>query len=107
MGQLPIRDQHTVYTDALVELHQIGRGIQPNPVAGLLQNRSGHAGGRALAVGARQMDKFQPVLRVAERRTQRTDAVQAGLAGKAPQRVNVFYCCFRHIGIHDNLFFLS
>ncbi len=48
------------------------------------KNASGHAGGRALAVGARQMDKFQPVLRVAERRTQRTDAVQAGLAGKRP-----------------------
>ena len=99
-GQVGVRDHRAVHPDALVKLHKIGRGIQPHP-ARRPQGRRNHARSRALAVRARKMDKVQPVLRVAQRRAQRADAVQPGLAGKPAEGVDVVNRGLGDFGVHN------
>ena len=103
-GQVGVRDHRAVHPDALVKLHKVRRGIQPHPVARSLQYGRGHARGRALAVCAREVDKVQPVLRVAQRRAQCADAVQPGLAGKPAEGVDVVNRSLGDFGVHNKPF---
>ena len=103
-GQVGVRDHHAVHPDALIKLHEIGRGVQPHAQPRRAQRGRDHARGRALAVCARQMDELQPVLRIAQRRAQRTDAVQPGLARKAAEGMDIIDCGFGKFGVHNKPF---
>ena len=59
-------DLLAVYLHALVEAPEIGRGEKAGAVARLAQHRGRHGRAAALAVGAGDVDEFQPLLRVAQ-----------------------------------------
>ena len=64
--------------DALVEAHQMRRGVDVHALAGRLQHRLEEGRHRPLAVGAGDMDdRRQAILRIAELGQQRLDAARA------------------------------
>ncbi len=65
--ELPARHQRAGQPDALVEAHQMGRGVDVHALARRLEEGAQIGDGRALAVGAGDMDhRRQPVLRPPE-----------------------------------------
>ena len=62
--------------DALVEAENIGRRVKTRLVACRLKNRGEHRAGRALAVGAGDMDEFAGALGVIQFVEQRVDALK-------------------------------
>ena len=66
-----------VHTDALEEVGEVGRCVQPRLVACRLQRGGYQAGSRAFAVGAGHMHRAQPILRVAEACRQVERSLQA------------------------------
>ena len=70
-------DQLAGEPDALVEAHQVRRGVDVHPVAGGLEPGADHRHRRALAVGAGDVDhRRQRALGVAERGEQPLDAAE-------------------------------
>ena len=55
-----------VYLNPFVENLNIRRCIKPGLIAGFLQNFCGHGADRAFAVRSGNMNKFKPVLRIAQ-----------------------------------------
>ena len=68
-----------VHPDAFIEPVQKGGGIQPGAVARRPEHAVHQGGGAALAVGAPDMDKLQPFLRVAQVGQEGPDALQPRL----------------------------
>ena len=76
-GEFFFGDQRAGKADALVEAHQMRRGIDMHAIARALQHRAQIGADRTFAVGARDMDdRRQFFLRMAERRQQALDAIQ-------------------------------
>src|SRR5205814_792869 len=73
--------------DALAEVDQVRRGEEPGAESGLAQHALDHRAGRALAVGAGDMDRAEAALRIAERPEQGARAVEAQLVAPALQAI--------------------
>ena len=70
------RDRHAVEGDALGDPLQVRAGVAPGARADPGEQRVDHAGDRALAVGAGDVDDRVRALRVAEHLDERADAVE-------------------------------
>ena len=76
--------------DALVEAHEMRRGVDVHALAGGLQHRLQEGRERALAVGAGDVDhRRQAVLRVAELGEQRLDAAERQVDQPRMQRLEL------------------
>ena len=81
--------------DALVEAENIGRRVKTRLVACRLKNRGEHRAGRALAVGAGDMDEFAGALGVIQFVEQRVDALKTRDAALPADSVDVMQCLFQ------------
>ena len=89
--QVGVGHQHAAaglpQAEALVEAHQIGRGVDVHAQAGGLQHRAQEGDGRALAVGAGDMDdRRQLALGMAERGEHAPHAVERQIDPLGMQR---------------------
>ena len=84
-----VSDLFPVDLHPLIEAVEIGGGKKPGFIASGLQHRGKHGGTAALAVGARNMDKLQPVLRVAQGVQQLRHPGKAGLGAEPGHAVNI------------------
>ena len=76
--------------DALMEAHQMRRGVDVHALAGCLQHGLQQRGGGALAVGAGDVDdRRQAVVRVAEPGQQRLDAAERQIDAPRVQRLHL------------------
>ena len=64
---------------ALREAHELGRGVEGDALALPHEDRGGIARGRGLAVGARDLDALEVVIRIAELREHVLDTLEQGL----------------------------
>ena len=87
--QLIIGDHLPVHPDTLMKGHEIGRGVQSDPVPGGPEHGGDAGAGAALAVGARHMNKFLFCLGGPQGAEQRPDAVQPGGTALPLVRVNI------------------
>ncbi len=80
-------DQRAGETDALVEAHQVGRGVAVDAFSGRLERGAHEGDGRALAVGSRDMhDGRQALVRRAEVGEQTLDAAERKIDPPGMQR---------------------
>ena len=70
-----------VDADALAEVVQVGRGVEPRAVAGLLQHRGEDVRHGAFAVGACDVDGEEVALRIAQVTAERGDAFETRFIG--------------------------
>ena len=70
-------DRLAVHADALTERDEVGRGVEPDAVAGGLEDRRQHRGHRTLAVRAADLDEPVAPLGMAQRREQPLDPLEA------------------------------
>jgi hypothetical protein len=59
-------DRNSVYPNALPEIEEMGRRVQPNPVPGRLEHRREQVAGRSLAVGAPYVDAGKRLFRMVQ-----------------------------------------
>src|SRR5262249_23592112 len=64
LGDRLVRDGATADPDALGEVDEVGRGVEAGATAGGGEHRVQHRGGRALAIGARDVQRGPAPLRV-------------------------------------------
>ena len=91
IGQRLGRDHLAVDLEPFPEIGDIGADGQPGLIPRLLQDRRGHYGQGTLAVGARDMDAFEVLFRVAQLVHQSAHPVQCAVAAVG-QRVQGFNC---------------
>ena len=85
-----VGDRRTVDADPLVEPDEMRGCVEPDAVAGRLQDRRGIRTDRALPVRSRDVHDLQPALRVAEEGQELTDVVQAQLDPEPLESVEMF-----------------
>ena len=91
--QVLVADLFPVYLETLVVAQKVGRGVEPRPVARLLQDGGQHGGGGALAVGPGDVDELQGLLRVPQLGQQLPYPVQAQTAA-VDRRLLIVAQCF-------------
>ena len=88
--------------EALVEAHQMGRGIDMHAAADGFEHCSHEGDGRALAVGACDMDdRGEPILRVAEIGEQPPDAVEREIDRLWIEGVETIEYVLRSVAVQD------
>ena len=75
---------NAVHPDALAEVHQVGRGVEPHLVACRLQDGGEGVRYRALAVGSRHMDGLEPLVGMAKTLVEGMGVGQALLISTSP-----------------------
>ena len=101
--QILIGNLHPVHLNPLMEAVDIGRGVQPRPIARLAQNGGGHGGGASLAVGTGNVDEFQLFLRISHFLQKLLGSTQSGDAALPADGMDVGNGL---LGVHIG-FFLS
>ena len=86
--QTRIVDDFPVDAGALVEDHQVGRGVEPDPIAGRQQDRLEHCAGRSLAVRAADDDAHCRGMQI-QSRGNLSHAIQAHIDRARVQRFEV------------------
>ncbi len=94
LHQFAVWDLHAVHLNALIEAVDEGGRVQAHPIARRLQTAGCHGGGAAFAVGARNVDEFEPFVRVAQRCQQCASAGQTGFVARPLDGVDVFQGLF-------------
>ena len=74
-----LRDRIIVHTDAFAEIHEVGRRIEPHPVAGSPKDGRRHRRRGSLPVRSADMERVIPLLRSAQSRQQPGDGLKAQL----------------------------
>ena len=82
LRQLPVRNLLPVHLHPLVKAEEIGGGVKPCAIARGLENRGQHGRAAPLAVGAGDVDEFQPVLGPAQLLQQLLRPAEAGLGAE-------------------------
>lgn len=82
-----------VNADALREIHQMGRGIEPYPIAAELQEGCEGVGGAALAVGACDVDGAEMLMGVIEMGVEGKGVAQAFLIRTSSHLLKGRSCC--------------
>ena len=90
-----VGDLLAVYLNALVEAENVGGRVETCFIARGLKDRGQHRAGRALAVRARDMDKFAGALRVPHFIEQRFDALEPGNAALPADSMDIVQCLFQ------------
>ena len=94
VGQLLVGDVLPVHIHPLIEAEDVGRGVKAGAVARLTEDGRGHGGGGALAVGARDVDKFQLLLRIPQPAKQLLGPGQARDGALPAYGMDVSQCFF-------------
>ena len=80
-----LRNLHTIDTDSLAEIVQVGRGEESRAESCRLQHRRDDVRGRALAVRARDVDRGVVAVRTTEVGHKALDTVESRFIGVAPR----------------------
>ena len=91
LAQPRLRDLPPVHLKPFPIVLHSGRDISADPVSRLLHDRGNIGEGGTLAVGAGDMYKLQPLLRVAQRGAQPAHGVQTHDAAKRTQLVHILH----------------
>ena len=89
LRHLRFRDHLAVHADPLPELHEMGRGIEPHPITGRLQHRSGHGCSGSFAIRAGDMEGPVPGLRHPESSHQCRHRLKAQLDAVLLQTIQI------------------
>ena len=82
-GELIVGDGISVEANALVDGHQVGRGVEAGLESGSMKDGGEGCGGRALAVGSGDEHGGESFLRIAERAEQHTHVGQVELVRRS------------------------
>ena len=77
VGEISLGNRAAVDANALADIEEVGRGVEPDPAAGGLDGCRKHGAYGALAVGAGDLDEGHGALGMAHRLEQRLDALEA------------------------------
>ena len=91
-AQVVVGDLNAVHLHALVEADDVGRGVEPRAIARPREDGGQHRRGGALAVGARDVNELQVVLRVAQPREQLPDPLQSRDRPEPGDAVDIIEC---------------
>src|SRR5439155_15551967 len=75
--EISLGNRAAVDANALADIEEVGRGVEPDPAAGGLEGCRKHGAYGALAVGAGDLDEGHGALGMARRLEQRLDALEA------------------------------